>query len=216
MSARFCWASILASWFIWSSACAHSVQPPVSQPRESTTIYVVRRGWHVDVGFAASDMEAPLIAIAAKFPGVRYLFFGFGDRRYLMAHHHVPAMAAALWPGRALILITGLSATPGQAFGDAHVVRLRVSVEQSRAAQDFIWSSMAIVPSPTGDPTPVVERGPYEGSLYFSARAPYSAFHTCNTWAAEVLRGAGLPVRTSGVLFAGQIWKQTRKLAAAE
>jgi hypothetical protein len=206
MSARFWLASILASWFICSSAFADP---------QSAAIYVVRRGWHVDVGFAASDMVPPLNAIAAKFPGVRYLFFGFGDRRYLMAQHHVPAMAAALWPGRALILTTGLSASPTQAFGDGHVVRLRVSDEQSRAAQDFIWSSMAVAPSP-GDPMPVVERGPYEGSLYFSARAPYSAFHTCNTWAAEVLRGAGLPVRATGVLFAGQIWKQTRKLAAAE
>ena len=27
-------------------------------------IYVVRRGWHIDVGFAASDLRPPLSALA--------------------------------------------------------------------------------------------------------------------------------------------------------
>lgn len=56
-------------------------------------IFVARRRWHVDVGFAAADLGAPLDALAAQFPGVKYLFFGFGDRRYLMAKHQaLPAM----------------------------------------------------------------------------------------------------------------------------
>jgi hypothetical protein len=54
--------------------------------------------------------------------------------------------------------------------------------------------------------------GPYEGSLYFSAIPQYSAFHTCNTWAAEGLSAAGLPVESAGVVFAGQLWGQVRRL----
>jgi hypothetical protein len=48
------------------------------------TIYVVRRGWHVEVALAAVDAKSPplapakienrpLAAVAAKFPGGRYL-----------------------------------------------------------------------------------------------------------------------------------------------
>ena len=182
-----------------------------------TAIFVARRGWHIDVGFATGELEAPLRSVAAKLLDARYVFFGFGDRRYLMSKHHMPAMIEALWPGRGLILVTGLSASPAEAFGAVHVIELRMSPEQSSAAQDFIWRSLTKTgPPPDGDRIDVVARGPYEGSLYFNARAKYSAMHTCNTWAAEVLGNAGLPVRTAGVVFAGQVWSQTSRLSAAE
>jgi hypothetical protein len=215
-------ALTLASWFMFSGAQSAGAQsnPPVSagEPaRGDAAIYVARRGWHIDVGFAASELTPPLSGLAANFPGARYLFFGFGDRRYLMAKdRRSPSMLAALWPGKALILVTGLVGTPAEAFGGAHAVRLRIAAEQSLAAQEYIWRSLESTASPTGDPLRMVERGPYDGSLYFAARPRYSALHTCNTWAAEVLRKAGLPVRTRGVLFVGQLWRQTERLASAE
>ncbi|HEY3659505.1 MAG TPA: DUF2459 domain-containing protein [Steroidobacteraceae bacterium] len=203
-------ALTLSSWFVFSSASA-------DQSQASTAIYVARRGWHIDVGFASDEIAAPLHAILGNFHGVSYLFFGFGDRQYLMAKHQsMPAMRAALWPGKGLILATGLGATPAEAFGGPNIIKLRVSAEQSLAAQDFIWRSLRDAYSPNSDQVPIVARGPYEGSVYFSARARYSAFYTCNTWGAEVLKKSGLPVRTGGVLFAGQLWRQVRKLAAAE
>ena len=66
---------------------------------KSAVIYVARRSWHIDVGFAVADLQPPLNAVAAQFPGVRYLFFGFGDRHYLLAKdRNAPVLLAALWP----------------------------------------------------------------------------------------------------------------------
>jgi hypothetical protein len=194
-------AASLAFWFSVSFACAQADSPPSA----GAAVYVVRRGWHVDVGFAAVQLAPPLDALEAEFPGAKYLFFGFGDRRYLMAkHRNTPAMLAALWPGDGLLLVTALAADPAQAFGAGHVIEVKVSTVQMLAAQDFIWGSLTDSAS--------VARGPYPGSAYFGARAEYSAFHTCNTWVAEVLLNAGLPVTSRGVLFAGQIWRQVRRL----
>jgi Protein of unknown function (DUF2459) len=180
----------------------------------SGAIYVVRRGWHIDIGFATGELTLPLNVLAAKFPDARYLFFGFGDRRYLMAkQQNMPAMLAALWPGKGLVLATALAASPAEAFGAAHVVKLQVSRDQSWAAQDFIWRSLVKTPSPAGDRIDTWARGPYEGSLYFSTGVTYSAIHTCNTWAAQVLHQADLPIRSSGVIFAGQVWSQVRNIA---
>jgi Protein of unknown function (DUF2459) len=168
-------------------------------------IYVARRGWHIDVGFAASDIRSPLDALAAQFPGLQYLFFGFGDQHYLESkNRNGPVLLAALWPGRALLLATGLSASPQQAFEESQVIMLHVTEQESRDAQEFVWQSLAqpVSHSP----------GPYEGSLYFPARAKYSAAHTCNTWAAETLAAASLPIHSSGVVFAGQLWSQVRHL----
>ncbi|MGC1388035.1 MAG: DUF2459 domain-containing protein [Steroidobacteraceae bacterium] len=197
-----------------SAAGTPSLESPGAP--KAMMIFVARRRWHVDVGFAARDLGAPLDALAAQFPGVKYLFFGFGDRHYLTAKHQaLPAMLGALWPGPGMMLVTGLKDTPTRAFGSHQVIELGVSAAQAAAAQAFIWGSFAMGRGlPAGRSLRAYAAGPYEGSLYFRAVPRYSAIHTCNTWAAEALRAAGLPVRSRAMVFAGQLWAQTQKLAS--
>jgi hypothetical protein len=167
-----------------------------------------------------AELQAPLTSLATEFPGARYLFFGFGDRRYLLAKdRNAPVLLAALWPGRGMLLVTGLTSSPQDAFGADHVARLAVTADQARGAQTFIWQSLDqrevsndAAENDATDRLKSYQRGPYEGSLYFSATPTYSGFHTCNTWAAEALRAATLPVHSAGVVFAGQLWRQVRRL----
>ena len=176
---------------------------------ESATLYVARRGWHIDIGLAAEDLSPPLNQAAALLPGSRYVFFGFADKHYLLAkNHNAPILLSALFPGAGILLTTGLMNSPAQAFGTAHVIALTVSQDRVRALQAFIWRSLR-----TQDEVLTVFRdGPYEGSVYFLATQKYSALHTCNTWGAEALRAAGFHVHTAGVIFAGQLWTQARRL----
>jgi Protein of unknown function (DUF2459) len=191
-----------------------AVSPPVVQaslaPQDSAVIYIARRGWHVDIGFAAADLQPPLRSLLDEFPGAQYLFFGFGDRRYLLAkNRNAPVLLAALWPGRGMILATGLTSPPTVAFGVRQVVALAVTLRQASDAQAFVWYSLD---RPSGnDPVRSYAAGPYEGSLFFTATPKYSAFHTCNTWAAESLATAALPIHSAGVIFAGQLWSQVRR-----
>jgi hypothetical protein len=184
-----------------------AAQSSESSARLSQPIYIARRGWHIDIGFAVGALEPSLRSLAVQFPDARYVFFGFGDRHYLLAKNRKgPVLLGALWPGRALILATALNSTPQAAFGEEHVVALAVTPSQSRNAQAFIARSV--------DPKAVqpFAQGPYEGSLYFAATSKYSAFHTCNTWVAEALKAAPLPIHSIGVIFAGQLWRQVRRL----
>jgi len=179
---------------------------------EYATLYLVRRGWHIDVGFEAADIEAPLGSVVTAFAGVQYLFFGFGDRRYLLSKHRQgPVLLEALWPGAGLILVTALKSAPDAAFGHAHVIALRVRREQLRGAQDLVRRSI----DPPEGPFRPYAPGPYEGSAYYSARDRYSAAYTCNTWAAQVLTAGDLPVHSHGVVFAGQLWRQIRRLQSS-
>ena len=64
----------------------------------------------MDVGFAAEALRPPLAEVMQGFPRSRYVFFGFGDRRYLLAKNRgAPTLLEALWPGAALILVTTLA-----------------------------------------------------------------------------------------------------------
>lgn len=181
--------------------------------RAASHVIVVRRGWHIDVGFAASELGPRLQFAASALPTARYIFFGFGDMHYLQARSHgASTLAAALWPGRGIMLVTGIDATPQQGFGAQHVIELAVSDAQSSAMQDFIAQSF-VTQEGSAD---VYEPGPYPGSVYFLGVPKYSALHTCNTWASEVLRAAPLRTHRWGVLFAGQVWSQVRRLQRLE
>lgn len=191
------------------SACrapAQSRPGPTSDSKaDSVTVYVARRKWHIDVGFAVRTLDEPLAGIARRFPGASHVFFGFGDRHYLLARDKGASdMLGALWPGPALILATAIKSTPAQAFGASEVIELEVTAAQAHAIEAFIREALV-----DGE---VYAPGPYEDSLYFAVAATnrYSAIHTCNTWAAEALRAGGLPVRAKFVVFAGQLWSQLR------
>src|SRR5713226_8679657 len=128
-------------------AAPPAVPPPMVQASparpDSAVIYVARRGWHVDIGFAAADLQPPLKSLLNEFPGAQYLFFGFGDRRYLLAKDRDASVSlAALWPGRGMILATGLTSPPPVAFGERYVVALRVTPRQASGAQAFVWQSL--------------------------------------------------------------------------
>ena len=76
------------------------------------------------------------------------------------------------------------------------------------ALQDFVAASFLRDAAAATDLGP----GPYPGSTYYAAVQRYSALHTCNTWAAEALRHSGLPVRSRGVEFSWQLWRQVRRI----
>jgi hypothetical protein len=196
---------------IWASSPSVA-QPAVAPPAETdgtTIVYVARRGWHIDIGLARADLPPPLDSIAKDLPEARYVFFGFGDKHYLLAKNHSPpVLLSALWPGAGIMLVTGLANSPEEGFGASHVVRLTLRPEQARTLRAFLWNSFET----PGGTASVYRAGPYEGSLYYLATARYSAFHTCNTWAAQALRTAGLGVGSKGVVFAGQLWSQVLRL----
>jgi hypothetical protein len=180
---------------------------------ESSILYVARRGWHIDIGVAAADLSPPLAQAAADLPRARFVFFGFADRHYLLAKNHSgPVLVSALFPGAGILLATGLTNSPAEAFGETHVITLTVPQDQMRALQSFIWRSLRT----QDDLLKVYREGPYQGSVYYLAAPKYSAFHTCNTWGAEALRAAGFRVHTAGVVFAWQLWAQARRLKSLQ
>jgi hypothetical protein len=201
----------LAVAFALLGGCGSVAHRPDSDA--SQTLYVARRGWHIDVGFAVGELTPPLSTLIPQIPTARFVSLGFGDKHYLVARNEsFPGMLGALWSGPGLILVSGLANSPQQAFGAEQMIEIRVTAAQAAAAAAFVWNSLL---SRNGV-AQVASQGPYEGSLYFDSTRRYSAFNTCNTWAAQVLKAADLPVRTGGVVFAGQLWSQVRRVARTQ
>jgi hypothetical protein len=202
-------ALCLALALLTMALCCPAGEAPARQP----SLFLARRGWHIDIGLPAADLRPPLAALRADFPNVKYLFFGFGDRHYLLARRRgASSLLAALWPGPGLVLVTALASTPAEAFGASGVIEIPLSEEQELSAQRFIARGLS---AGTDEDLQRLLPGPYPGSLYLVTAERYSALHTCNTWAAQALQAAKLPAHSRGVVFASQLWRQARQIMRA-
>jgi uncharacterized protein (TIGR02117 family) len=177
---------------------------------ERVPVYVIRRGWHVDIGIAVTDVQPQLEPVATAFPDSSYLLFGFGERGYLL-HGGVGHTVAALFPGAALVMVTSVhTEQPENVFGQDNIARFALTREQMSDLQAYIRHTLA---EPEGVVVPVAPvSGPATGASYYESAQRYSALHTCNTWAAEVLQSAQLPIDSSGVEFSWQLWHQVQQL----
>jgi len=189
--------------------------PQIPAADERAPVYVVKRGWHIDIGIAQSEVQPSLRPVAAAFPESRYLLFGFGERRYLLHGGGVGNSVAALWGGAGLVVVTSIGAQHlEQVFGSDSVVRVALTAQQMSDLQAFIEGTFATREGAVVRVTP----GPHavgSFSAYYESAQGYSALHTCNTWAAEALHSAHLPVSSSGVEFSWQLWHQVQRLANA-
>lgn len=197
------------------AGCASAPLParPRAAGAAAGAIRLVARDWHTDVALAAGQLGAPLDGLAAEWPGAVSLVLGFGDRAWLLhGDRSIGAMLAALLPGPGAMLVTGLSVPPEEAFGADSVVALRVTADGLARLRGFLAASLDL--DAAGRPMALAE-GPYRGSRFYASRLTYSLAYTCNTWTAEALARAGLPVPVTGMLLAGQVMTEGRAAAAA-
>ena len=190
-------------------ACSRIEPPSVAAGQGcdcTQALSVVRRNWHTDVVFETRALPPQLAAAARALPGATWLSVGFGDRAWFIdeARGALP-MLGALFGGPAALLITGLPSPPARAFAYDEQVALAVSVQGRAAMLGFIAEQI--------EATQPIAPGPYEGSLFFATRLRYAATYTCNTWTADALRAAGLPINPNGMLFAAQVMAAVRALA---
>ena len=148
-------------------------------PHGEATIYVVGRGWHTDIGLRASEVTSQLASLESKFPGIRFMVFGFGEREYFIGRNGgAGEMLAALFPSKSAILLTPLHAPPSEAFANQQVVTLHLPKSGVLQIATRLWDNL----EKTADGAPVrLGDGPDVGSVFYASSEAYNAFHTCNT-----------------------------------
>jgi hypothetical protein len=186
-----------------------TVRMPGEERRPTVEVFVVKRRWHTDIGFSAADLPPQFASERARFPGAVYFLFGFGDRHYLLNRgRSFRNLLGAIGPGPGVILTTALVSTPAAAFGADDVSTLALTADEVERLEKFVMESM----STTQDGAVGLGPGPYDGSYYYASSLGYSGIHTCNTWTAEALEFAGLPIHSRSVELAGQVWRQVLPL----
>lgn len=187
------------------AACA--VPPPLPCPAapDGAVAWVIDHGWHTDIALRPQDLDGPLAAFRLPFAAAEALVFGFGKRSFVLAEAGAAEeLLLGPFPGRGAMQVKGLRLLPPAVY-PGRVTALALPAGGLARLSRFLWDSFAL--DPAGAPVPA-HPGPLHGSLFYEAVRGYSLAYTCNTWAAEALRLAGLPVSERGVVLAGAVLAQ--------
>ncbi len=182
--------------------CAVRLPVCVPRPASTDTVYVISHGWHTDLALPASGLDGGLARFRSIFPGVRVLVVGFGRRTFLVAP--VTTLADLLigpLPGNGALQVLGLNASPIAAYDRGTVAVLHPTPDQLARLDAAIWASFRT--DSAGAPLAIAP-GRIPGSVFYASTLGYSGLYTCNTWTADMLREAGLPIAPDLDIFAGQ------------
>lgn len=197
---------VAAIWVIAVLLAGCSSPEPAACPAPlpiAEYVYVRSHGWHVDIGMSADSIAGPLTVFRDIFPGAPALMFGYGKRTFFTARAETfSEYLLGPLPGPAVIQVTGVGSTLADAYPPGDLLVMRLPPGGARKLSDFLWHDIAL--DKAGQPLLVGPAG-FLGSQFYAAVTGYSLAHTCNTWAANALQAAGVPVQGDGVVFSGQV-----------
>ena len=194
------------------TCCTSSpVQPYVGTEPRNEVIYVIAGGWHTELVLPTAAIGGSLAALKRGSTDARYLVFGWGARDYYMARDPgIEDLLRAAVPGPAVLLVIPLQVSPEAFAGAGNALAVALSRGGAERLLQFLWGYLA--KDAEGAPRPI-EVGPYPGSIFYASTGTFDLTHTCNTWTAEALIAAGVPVSSIGVVYSGQLLDQLRSPA---
>ena len=176
------------------------------------TVFIIHDAWHSAVVIRTADISAAVLPEMKDFPSAEYLEFSWGDRDYFTAPDGGLGLAlkAAFWSSGSVLHVVGFRDTMKNTFPSADIIELVLSDDGFQRLIKFISDSFSRPHPPTpADPRP----GLFPNGRFYSAEGKFSISRTCNTWVAEALRAAGLPISPSYVITAGNLDNQVRHFA---
>jgi uncharacterized protein (TIGR02117 family) len=181
-----------------------------AEPDDGVTIYVANNGVHADLILPASAQDLdwrsllPRRDFAAPDPAAQWIAFGAGERRVYLDTPRwrditLPTVWAGLTGGERVMHVEWVT-DPAYA---AREVRLRP--EEYRRLWQSIRAEFALDGS--GRPMRIDHPGYGPSDAFYEGRGKASTLNTCNSWAADRLRLAGVKTGLWTPFSQGLVWR---------
>lgn len=171
------------------------------------SVFIVDNSWHAAIVLRTRDLSVKTMPELADFPAAEFIEFSWGDKDYFPDPQSgvFAGLKAALWSGGSVMHLVGFSDTVDNFYRGATVTELRLSAIAYGRMVDYISETFAREKS-LGRAR--AAPGLFPQSRFYPASRTFSLLRTCNTWVAEALEQAGLPISTGIVITAGNLRSQ--------
>jgi len=175
-------------------------------------VFVAHDYWHAGLVVKKADVPVVLLPEVRDFPWAEYLEFSWGDKDYFPAPDPGIGLAlkAAFWSSGSVLHVVGFNGPVRNYYPAAAILEINVSEQHLQQLIKFVSDTFSR--SRSSEPA-YARPGLSSNARFYSAKGKFSIFRTCNTWVAEALRAAGLPVNSHYVITAGSLSDQLRPIA---
>jgi uncharacterized protein (TIGR02117 family) len=199
------------------AACSAPITHQSYHPSENfvSTVFVVHDGWHSAVLLRTADLSPEMLPELRDFPGAEYLEFSWGDRDYFP--HPEPgvglALKAAFWSSGSIIHVVGVRGHPATSYPSAEIVGIALSQLAFERLVRFVSQTFSRShPNLASKALP----GLAPNARFYLAQGRFSILRTCNTWVAESLQAAELPINPAWVITAGSLGRHVKLLGTTQ
>lgn len=168
------------------------------------TVYVVHDSWHAAMVLRAEDVSPETIPELADFSGAKFVEFSWGDKDYFPDPKAGiwAALKAAFWSSGSVVHLVGFNREVKSVYPTAAITELGLAKPSFDRLVTFI-SETFLRSEALGRAQP--SPGLFAHSRFYPSTHKFSLLKTCNTWVAEALEAAGLPVAPGQVVTSGSL-----------
>ena len=197
---------LLFSTEIWADWYCEAEQPSCK------SVFIVHDSWHAAIVLSKNDIGPAEIPESADFPGAEFIEFSWGDQDYFPDPHSgfFAAIKAGLWSSGSVIHLVGFSGALEQVYRGAEIIELRLSLDAFNRLRESLSKTFFRTQGSSRAPA---APGLFPNSRFYPATPKFSLLRTCNTWVAEVLEAAAVPISPRTVITAGNLAGQLAPLA---
>lgn len=206
---------VLSLWLFFSAAVARADWTCAPSETSCKTIFIVHNSWHAAIVLGRIDLSLDALPELSDFPDAKFIEFSWGDQDFFPDPNSGiwAALRAAFWSGGSVLHLVGFNENVGQFYRSAEIFELRLAPAAQQRLIRFISQTFARANS---NSRAQARPGLFAYSRFYPASAKFSALRTCNTWVAEALASAGLPISPGTVLTAGSLASQLELLGKSK
>lgn len=196
----------LLALLLWPALASCAAPAVDCEAGPGVEVEIVRHRWHTGIVIPAEQLGQPLAFLAQQFPDARWFEIGWGDREFYREPDSTWLIIRSLfWPTASVLHVVGLE-KPAPELPHGDLLTLRLSPAQMARLRRAIAADFR---RRRGE-TLRIEPGLYGDSWFYEAHGHFWFVRTCNTWTAQRLEGAGVPLRGFMTLTADSVMAQLR------
>ncbi|MGH7875919.1 MAG: DUF2459 domain-containing protein [Candidatus Binatia bacterium] len=175
------------------------------------SVFIVRNWWHAAIVLRRGDIPEEIMPELNDLPRAQMIEFSWGDRDYFPDPEAgvFTALKAGFWSSGSVLHLVAFDGAAESFYRDASITELRLSEEAFARLLAFLDSTFARADRLHAA---AARPGLYPYSRFYDAAGKFSVLRSCNTWVAEALQSAGLPVDPSSVVIASNLNRELADL----